>query len=306
MPSASEMESRVKPSWADQMDDHVGDEAFDAVNDDELPPNTEVIRGDTKVVTEYKLNENGKKVKVIRYYKIEKRRVPKSIAKRKNWKKFGSASKDPPGPNPATTIISEDIFMQFVGNRDEDPVTTHETEDDALNKLKNSGKGMVQCRHCGMDHWSLKCPYKDRLGEMGVNKDANNATGLDSASQARNQIDDKGKTAPTKYVPPNMREGGNKRGETMTNTRTKDEANTIRVTNLPEEIQDQDLKELFSPFGRVTRIFLAKDKYTGQSKGFAFVSYDHKEDAAKAIRSVHGYGYANLILNVEWAKPSNN
>lgn len=299
MPSASEMDPKVKPSWADQMEEH-NEQSFDA-NDNELPNITEVITGDTKIITEYKLNENGKKVKVIRYYKIEKRRVPKSIAKRKNWKKFGAAAGDAMGPNPTTTIISEDVFLQFVGNRDEDPETKHETEDEALNKLKSSGKGMVQCRHCGMDHWSLKCPYKDKLGDINKDKDTTNS---DNQQTNRNQGDDKKQAS--KYVPPNMREGGNKRGETMTNTRTKDEANTIRVTNLPEEIQDQDLKELFSPFGRVTRIFLAKDKYTGQSKGFAFVSYEHKADAEKAIRSVHGYGYANLILNVEWAKPSNN
>jgi len=282
MPSL-DMEPKVKASWADQMED----------NDDEDPP--EVIKGDSKIVTEYKTNEHGKKVKVVRYYKIEKRRVSQSIARRKGWKKFGNSANDSPGPNPATTIISEDIFMQFVGNRDEDMSSGVETEDDALKKLQNSGKGMVQCRHCGMDHWSLKCPYKDKLGTL--NKD----TPPPPEPQA---VDEKGK--PAKYVPPNMRDGGNKRGETMTNTRNKDEANTIRVTNLPEEIQDQDLKELFGPFGRVTRIFLAKDKYTGQSKGFAFVSYERREDAAKAISSVNGYGYANLILNVEWAKPSNN
>jgi len=288
MPSA-DMEPKVKASWADQMDDN------EEHSDDELPQSTEVISGDNKIVTEYKKNENGKKVKIIRYYKIEKRRVPQSIARRKSWKKFGMSSRDPPGPNPATTIISEDIFMQFVGTRDEDMSSGLETEDDAIKKLQNTGKGMVQCRHCGMDHWSLKCPYKDKLGTL--NKET--APPAEAA-----QTDEKGKQA--KYVPPNMREGGNKRGETMTNTRNKDEANTIRVTNLPEEIQDQDLKDLFGPFGRVTRIFLAKDKYTGQSKGFAFVSYERREDAAKAISSVNGYGYANLILNVEWAKPSNN
>jgi translation initiation factor 3 subunit G len=183
MPSASEVDNKVQPSWADQMEEHA-EESFDGT-DNELPQISEVIKGDTKVVTEYKRDENGKKIKVVRYYKIEKRRVPKSIAVRKNWKKFGAAAKDPPGPNPATTIISEDIYMVFVGNRDEDPTTGHE-EDEALNKLKTTGKGMVQCRHCGMDHWSLKCPYKDKLGDL--NKDTNNPSTADSNNQSRNTV----------------------------------------------------------------------------------------------------------------------
>ena len=162
MPSA-DMEPKVKASWADQMDDN------EEHSDDELPHTTELISGDNKIVTEYKRNDSGKKVKIIRYYKIEKRRVPQSIARRKSWKKFGMSVKDPPGPNPATTIISEDICLQFVGNLNEDVNSGLETEDDALKKLQNTGKGMVQCRHCGMDHWSLKCPYKDKLGTL--NKD---------------------------------------------------------------------------------------------------------------------------------------
>ena len=78
----------------------------------------------------------------------------------------------------------------------------------------------------------------------------------------------------------------------------------IRVSNLSENTQETDLQELFKPFGHIARIFLAKDKITGQCKGFAFINYIRKEDAAKAIATLNKYGYDNLILNVEWAKPS--
>ena len=78
----------------------------------------------------------------------------------------------------------------------------------------------------------------------------------------------------------------------------------IRVSNLSENTQEGDLQELFKPFGHIARIFLAKDKITGQCKGFAFINYVRKDDAAKAIATLDGYGYDHLILNVEWAKPS--
>lgn len=42
--------------------------------------------------------------------------------------------------------------------------------------------------------------------------------------------------------------------------------NTVRVTNLPEETTDADLRDLFSRVGRVQRIYLAKDKQTMRSK----------------------------------------
>ena len=49
-------------------------------------------------------------------------------------------------------------------------------------------------------------------------------------------------------------------------------------------------QELFKPFGHIARIFLAKDKMTGQCKGFAFVNYYRKEDASKAIATLNGFG----------------
>ncbi|CAF1418575.1 unnamed protein product, partial [Adineta ricciae] len=89
------------------------------------------------------------------------------------------------------------------------------------------------------------------------------------------------------------------------NDMRRDEA-TVRVTNLPEETQEQDLRDLFTPFGSLNRVYLAKDKTSNTSKGFAFITFNEKKDAQKAIECVSGFGYDHLILKVEWAnKPQN-
>ena len=62
-------------------------------------------------------------------------------------------------------------------------------------------------------------------------------------------------------------------------------------------------QDLFSPFGLISRIYIAYDRETGESRGFAFVNFVHKEDAARAVAKLDGYGYDNLILRVEFAAP---
>jgi translation initiation factor 3 subunit G len=79
---------------------------------------------------------------------------------------------------------------------------------------------------------------------------------------------------------------------------------TIRVTNISEETTEMELQQLFQTFGRISRVYLAKDKETMQSRGFAFVSFIHQEDAAMAMEKLQGYGLNHLILKLEWAKPS--
>ena len=66
--------------------------------------------------------------------------------------------------------------------------------------------------------------------------------------------------------------------------------------------EEDELRQLFSRWGHVTRVFLAKDRETGMAKGFAFISYTNREDAAKACASMDGFGFKHLILRVEFAK----
>ena len=79
---------------------------------------------------------------------------------------------------------------------------------------------------------------------------------------------------------------------------------SLRVTNISEETTEADLQVLFAPYGRIARIYLAKDRETMISRGFAFVSFVHRQDAERAMGALQGHGYDHLILKIEWAKPS--
>lgn len=301
-------------SWADRV------EAEETTGD--LPAPTERFdeKKGIKIITEYKFDDDNKKVKIVRTFKIEKRKVAKSIATRKaSWKKFGASKNDKPGPDPATTIPSEEIFMQFVSAKDADGGASNAAaqDDDPMNKLK--GQKIVQCRVCKGDHWTTKCPYKDKLApieeklpdDLDAGKEGSPA-GAAAAKPAAGGPPPGTGAPPGKYVPPSMRgkdkapAGERGAGESMPSNRSRDDAATIRVSNLPEDIRESDLQELFRSFGGIARIYLAKDKVTHTPKGFAFINFHKKEDAAKAIAGVSGYGYDHLILNVEWAKPSGN
>ncbi|XP_060710891.1 eukaryotic translation initiation factor 3 subunit G [Chiloscyllium punctatum] len=288
------MDFDSKPSWADQVEEE-GDEG-------PLPSPKELIKGNIKTIIEYKIDEDGKKVKIIRTFRIETRKASKAVARRKNWKKFGTSEYDPPGPNVATTTVSDDVYMTFITSKED---LNNTEEDDPMTKLK--GQKIVSCRICKGDHWTTRCPYKDTLGPM--QKELAEQLGLSTSEKEKGSESEPVQPAQSKtgkYVPPSLRDGANRRGESMQTNRRADDNATIRVTNLSEDTRETDLQELFRPFGSISRIYLAKDKNTGQSKGFAFISFHRREDAARAIAGVSGFGYDHLILNVEWAKPSNS
>lgn len=56
--------------------------------------------------------------------------------------------------------------------------------------------------------------------------------------------------------------------------------------------------DLFGTVGRINRAYLAKDKETQSSKGFAFITYSNKNEALNAINMFNRRGYDNLLLNV--------
>lgn len=77
------------------------------------------------------------------------------------------------------------------------------------------------------------------------------------------------------YVPPSVRNrAAAGAGESMATAR-RDE-NSVRVTNLSEDTREDDVRDLFTPFGPVSRVYVAYDRETGESRGFAFVNFMYR------------------------------
>ena len=83
----------------------------------------------------------------------------------------------------------------------------------------------------------------------------------------------------------------------------RDEMPTLRVTNLSEDADEDDLRAIFSRYGYVARVYIGRDRETGECKGYAFVSFTDREQADTARQKVDGRGYNNLILSVNWSQP---
>ncbi len=77
----------------------------------------------------------------------------------------------------------------------------------------------------------------------------------------------------------------------------------IYVGNLPFSVTEDQVSELFAPYGQVTSVALIKDKMTGQFRGFGFVEMASDEEANKAILALNGKEFNRRALVVNQARP---
>ncbi|CCC11079.1 hypothetical protein SMACR_03786 [Sordaria macrospora] len=288
-----------KHDWAD--DDELEETST------ELPPPQKITNKDgSTTIIEYRLNDNGQKVKTTRRirYITHREVVNPRVADRKSWAKFGLSAKDGAGPAPDTTSVGENIIFKPSFNWRQD--AKDESKDPNAQAMKDKLKDKkVKCRICNGEHFTARCPYKDTMapiGEAGAAADAA-ASAADEAAAASQGTAGAGKKG--SYVPPALRGAGGAAaaGERMGGKYgERDDLATLRVTNVSEMAEEQELRDMFERFGRVTRVFLAKDRDTGLAKGFAFISFADRSDAVKACAKMDGFGFRHLILRVEFAK----
>jgi RNA recognition motif-containing protein len=84
----------------------------------------------------------------------------------------------------------------------------------------------------------------------------------------------------------------------------KESMSKIYVGNLPFTVSEDEIRQLFSPYGNVTSVSLITDRETGAPRGFGFVEME--EGAKEAISALDNKELSGRNLKVNEAKPKEN
>ncbi len=77
----------------------------------------------------------------------------------------------------------------------------------------------------------------------------------------------------------------------------------IYVGNISWDLTEEDLKGAFEPHGQVSSVKIITDKFTGRSRGFAFVEMPEKTEAETAINNLNGKELKGREIVVNEARP---
>ncbi len=80
-------------------------------------------------------------------------------------------------------------------------------------------------------------------------------------------------------------------------------ARKLYVGNLPYEVGEAELQQLFEGAGTVDTVNVMRDMATGRARGFAFVEMGTDEEAQKAISAYNNYSLGGRNLTVNEARP---
>ncbi|XP_069085321.1 CUGBP Elav-like family member 2 isoform X20 [Pleurodeles waltl] len=148
-------------------------------------------------------------------------------------------------------------------------------------------------------------------GGLGATGLTNGSTGtMDALTQAYSGIQQYAAAAlPTLYSQSLLQQqsaaGSQKEGLFLPFSAGPEGANLF-IYHLPQEFGDQDILQMFMPFGNVISAKVFIDKQTNLSKCFGFVSYDNPVSAQAAIQAMNGFQIGMKRLKVQLKRSKND
>lgn len=76
----------------------------------------------------------------------------------------------------------------------------------------------------------------------------------------------------------------------------------LYVGNLNFDATENDVREAFGAFGQVEDVKIVMDRFSGRSRGFAFVRMDSADTAGKAKEALNGQPFQGKTLVIDWAR----
>ena len=76
----------------------------------------------------------------------------------------------------------------------------------------------------------------------------------------------------------------------------------LYVGNLNFDANEDQVRELFGTYGQVEDVKIVMDRFSGRSRGFAFVRMDSADSAGKAKEALNGQPFQGKALVIDWAR----
>jgi cold-inducible RNA-binding protein len=77
----------------------------------------------------------------------------------------------------------------------------------------------------------------------------------------------------------------------------------LYVGNLSFDTTETDLRNSFAPYGTISEVYVAMDKFSGRPRGFAFITMGSAEEAKAAVDKMNGASLGGRALTVNEARP---
>jgi len=79
-------------------------------------------------------------------------------------------------------------------------------------------------------------------------------------------------------------------------------SSTLKVNGLTYRTIERDVERIFNKFGKINEVFIPKDRFSGKSKGFAFVRFINRDDAKDAFDDQNGRIHDGRRITIEWSR----